>query len=377
MTRRIANVAINLSLALLTCLAVLGGFEVALRVFLPQKLYRFPRTLFRNDPDLVFGLTPGFQGAVRTPEYSTHVRVNSLGLRGPEVVPKSPGTLRVLGLGDSFVSAFNVEENDTFLATAQKWLQGVTAGGRVEIVNAGTPNYGTWHELRLLHRLIPTVHPDAVILCVYVGNDVQNNLAPRETAVRNGYLVARNEVSGILPYPLRSWLQQNSMAYVFLWYGWNELRPLAGLGHVDPLRDFKALVSVKTAPYLETGYRISGDLLREIRDELDSHQIALLVALIPAELQVYPGHFEALVRRQRLDSAAFNLELPEERWARLAQGLGIPVVDLLPTFRSHVSGPGLYMHLDGHLTREGNRLAGEAIGRTLLAVLGSLKAGSR
>ena len=44
---------------------------------------------------LVFALNPGFQGMLSNPEYTTHVRIDGLGLRGPESVPKAPGTVRV------------------------------------------------------------------------------------------------------------------------------------------------------------------------------------------------------------------------------------------------------------------------------------------
>jgi hypothetical protein len=360
---------VNLVLVLVSVAATLVVFEVALRHFLPQKLYRFPSGLFRNDPDLVFALNPGFEGTLANPEYTTHVRIDTLGLRGPEVGPKSPGALRVLGVGDSFVSAFNAEEADTFLSVAGATLGKSLPGTRVEVINAGTPNYGTWHELRLFRRVAPELKPDAAFLCVYVGNDLENNLNPGQAVVKDGLLVERQHSSGILPYPIRSWLQLNSMAYVFLWNAWNQVRPWFGKPESNPLHAEEDLVSPEAPPYVEEGYRISGDLFRQFREETASRGIPLLVVLIPTEFQVYPGRFEKVVRHQGADLAQFDLDLPSKRWTGLAHAAGLPVLDLLPFFRARASGPYLYMSLDGHLTVEGNRLAGEAIAAALLPIL--------
>lgn len=372
MSRRIRAIGVNLLLALASVAMTLGGFEIILRFVLPQKLYRFPAGLFRNDPDLVFALNPGFQGTLANPEYTTHVRIDAIGLRGPEHGPKSPGAVRVLGLGDSFVSAFNVEESATFLSVAEESLRSAFPGRALEIINAGTPNYGTWHELRLLRRIAPGLAPDAAVLCVFVGNDLDDNLQPRKTIVKNGLLVERQHHPGILPYPIRSWLQQSSMAYVFLWNAWNRVRPWFGKAESDPLRGDKDLASAEEPAYVQEGYRISGDLLREAREEAETRRIPLLVVLIPTEYQVYPARFETLLRRWGDDPSRFDLTRPSKRWAALTQAAGLPVLDLLPVFRDHTDGPYLYMSLDGHLTVEGNRLAGEAIAGALRPILAAV-----
>src|SRR3954447_8958531 len=68
-------------------------------------------------------------GAKRTSEFSTHVRVNSAGLRGPEIpYEKPPGTYRVLVLGDSFTFGAQVEEDQTFVARLGDRLRRQSAG---------------------------------------------------------------------------------------------------------------------------------------------------------------------------------------------------------------------------------------------------------
>jgi hypothetical protein len=78
-------------------LLVAGGltflaFEGMLRFFLPQRLYRYPRYFFQSDPQRVFSMKPHFSASLSSPEFRTQVRINALGLRGPEVGPKQPGS---------------------------------------------------------------------------------------------------------------------------------------------------------------------------------------------------------------------------------------------------------------------------------------------
>ena len=362
MSRKIRAWATNLLLMTTAILVTLAAFEVALRYSLPQKLYRFPRGLFSNRTDRVYGLSPGFRGVIRNPEYQTHIRINSLGFRGGDVGLKGPQVFRIVVLGDSFVSAFNVEEEQAFASLLGDDLNTPPGGAwRVDVVNAGTPGYGTWHELRTLESLIPLLRPDLALLCVYVGNDLQDNLAPGAAVVQGGLLVSRKKSEGILPYPLRSWLQRHSMSYVFFWNVWDRIRPLFGLRAVDPLEHLKAIVSRKPDAGVEEAFRISEDLVGQVARRARESRLPLLLVLIPAEQQVYPESFVRELQAQGLGPSDFDVDLPSRKWREMAEKLRLPVLDLLPVFRSRVRGPHLYMSLDGHLSVPGNRLAGEAI----------------
>lgn len=361
MKARLPSWLVNLSVLLVALMVTLGGFEVALRLFLPQKLYRFPKGFFRNDPELVFTLSPGFHATLKNPEYTTDARVNALGLRGPLPGPKPAGGFRVLGLGDSFASAFNVSETETFLSVAEARLRNEISGHPVELINAGTPNYGTWHELRLFRRLEPKLAPDLAVLCVYIGNDLENNLNPSEGVVQDGFLTERQRHVGLLPYSFRTWLQRNSMSYVFLWRAWGQIRPWVGGTLDDPLKPDKDLFARHQGPEEEAGYRTTLEILSQFKAETGEDEIPLILVLIPTEYQVYPDRFEKLVRKQGLEPGLFDIELPQRRWTEMANSVGIPVLDLLPILRARAGGPYLYMSLDGHLSVEGNRIAGEAV----------------
>src|SRR5215207_4791266 len=88
-------------------------------------------------------------GAKRTGEFSTHVRVNSKGLRGPEIPYTKPaGVYRVLVLGDSFTFGAQVEEDDTLVVRLAEHLRAAAARAgsaitEVETINGGVDGWNT------------------------------------------------------------------------------------------------------------------------------------------------------------------------------------------------------------------------------------------
>jgi lysophospholipase L1-like esterase len=122
-------------------------------------------------PDIVYELKPNLVGSFR----GQPVRTNSLGLRGPEVSPrKSPGTFRIVGLGDSHMFGWGVGQDETYLARLQALLDaaGATAtpGQRFEVLNFGVPGYNTTMEVATLEHRGMAMDPDLVVIH-FVGND--------------------------------------------------------------------------------------------------------------------------------------------------------------------------------------------------------------
>lgn len=59
------------------------------------------------------------------------VRTNALGFRGPPAAPPgppAPGTIRILGLGDSFMFGWGVEYEDCFASVLQEMLVAALPG---------------------------------------------------------------------------------------------------------------------------------------------------------------------------------------------------------------------------------------------------------
>jgi hypothetical protein len=114
----------------------------------------------------------GIGGAGRFP-----VRLNALGLRGPEIqldkLDRAKDTARVLVFGDSYVFGVGVAEEELLTTHLARLLAPYFPSG-IEVMNLGVAGYSTDQQYLLWQELGTRLSPDLVILVVcdndYVGN---------------------------------------------------------------------------------------------------------------------------------------------------------------------------------------------------------------
>lgn len=95
----------------------------------------------------------------------TQIRVNSLGLRGPELAPRAPNEVRLLSLGDSTIFGDGVTEVEVFSTVAAQVLAtrwGVPVSG----VIGGVPGHDSSQSLARLSEKGAAIEPSWVL----VGN---------------------------------------------------------------------------------------------------------------------------------------------------------------------------------------------------------------
>jgi len=134
--------------------------------------YTDPDRYYVADAMAGWSYRPGATGEFVGPRpypitYRSHIRINSFGLRGPELTAVPPGGLRVLALGDSWTSGLEVEENETYSAVAASLLS-QRLGVPVQVINAGVRGYGTDQAWLFYQERLKQLHPD-VVLYYYTG----------------------------------------------------------------------------------------------------------------------------------------------------------------------------------------------------------------
>jgi lysophospholipase L1-like esterase len=173
--RRARRVAIRLLTVAIAVVATLGVVEVAFRILGYHPIYEEytdPDSFYVADAMAGWSYRPGVAGEFVGPRpypitYRSHVRINSLGLRGPELTPVPPGGVRVLALGDSWTSGLEVAQNETYSAVAAGLLS-QRLGVPVQLVNGGVRGYGTDQALLFYRERLKQLHPD-VVLYYYTG----------------------------------------------------------------------------------------------------------------------------------------------------------------------------------------------------------------
>ncbi|MEM9703928.1 MAG: hypothetical protein AAF907_15930, partial [Planctomycetota bacterium] len=120
------------------------------------------------------------------PDHGTEHRVslNSLGLRGGELLtPKPDGLRRVLLLGDEAALAVGLDEAETFAGRLVSSLSAAasraTPGTSAEVVNAAVPGDCPLLSVLRLRRLV-AVQPDLVLLCVRPSDLAEDALYRRD-----------------------------------------------------------------------------------------------------------------------------------------------------------------------------------------------------
>jgi hypothetical protein len=115
-----------------------------------------------DDPKLVYEL----ERNLNTNFGNHRLVINADGQREDRVYAKerSPGTVRILGLGDSGMFGWGVEQGDDYLGVMERTLNARGDGTTYEAINTGTPGYNTQLELELLKARGLAYRPDIVVI---------------------------------------------------------------------------------------------------------------------------------------------------------------------------------------------------------------------
>jgi lysophospholipase L1-like esterase len=140
--------------------------------------------LYVLDDAAGYVMQPGYVGRWSGVDYDQSFRTNGRGLRGPELEPKQPGQFRIVVIGDSMVFGGQVREEQRFTERIETVIR-ARGLGQVQVVNVGVPGWTTFNEAGFLATNSAWLQPDLVVLAVYLGNDVEENVM----ATIGGYLV--------------------------------------------------------------------------------------------------------------------------------------------------------------------------------------------
>jgi lysophospholipase L1-like esterase len=182
--------------------------ELGLRHFRPQIFPVHPPGMYGHHTPYGASLTPNFTGRLQRPEFDVQFTVNSHGFRGPELRPRQANTIRIVALGDSQTFGFGVEDGEVFTALLENLLRDRFPRTDFQVINTGSPSFGTYGQLELLRTRWAELEPDLVLLQFLPVNDFQDNRAAArqlQPRVRDDMLTAA-AAAGADPVP-PAWLR--------------------------------------------------------------------------------------------------------------------------------------------------------------------------
>ncbi|TMB21279.1 MAG: hypothetical protein E6J71_08430 [Deltaproteobacteria bacterium] len=347
---RVARLVFGLAVAAALFLA--AGELLARVLDVVDRLNGYDRFVYRRGPsvDLPYLLRPG----VETTVFGTPVRVNRLGLRGPEAEPRPrPGVHRVLVLGDSVVFGQGLSEDEALPAALERRL-GATGAGPYEVLNAGVQGYDAVAEVRLLETL--DLAPEIVVVGTSLNDyDVAPQYSPLGILTRKDLdrrapsLTDRSEfltllrwIGGYLRGQLGSQLMARAPGFpppVALTEAGRGVARLVEQMHLRFYHDPEPAYWNR----LRAAY---ADFARSAAE----HQVRLLVAIFPESYQV---------GRPDPDLT------PQRRLLEICGEAGLRCLDLQPIFAA--AGGDLFADTQ-HPNARGHAVAAEAIAAALLGV---------
>ena len=118
-------------------------------------------------PDIVYELKRKATGTFLGKAFSS----NSIGLRDKEFTLEKPAnTIRIVGLGDSIMFGWGVEQDESYLKLLESKLQSKHPNQSFEVMNFAVPGYNTAMEVATFEHKALAFDPDLVILH-FVDND--------------------------------------------------------------------------------------------------------------------------------------------------------------------------------------------------------------
>jgi hypothetical protein len=324
-----------------SALSLLVGFaicEAITRIVVGAPLIqRLPLMEVRANPSRGWEMVPG------QTHYTHHhqVRVNALGLRGPEVERKRDGEIRVLALGDSMAYGQGVADDETLPHYLRIVLQKRDPLRRAwTVINAGHRGYNTTQELALLKELGELLQPDIVVVLWY-WNDLH------EVDIDTLYRSLIGRVTLDTDGQIEGWGWERVK-----WEAFQLLRRSALIMWVhDTLRDTHT--QPMDVAVVEDGIARLGHHLDRLIEIVGSWQFRPLFVVVPDANALVGSH---------------ESEAIDARAMRMALERGIPSVrPIEPLVRLYKrTGQLPLVPYDGHYSAEANREMAEIIAEVIL-----------
>lgn len=391
--------------AMLLPLGVLLLLEAGFRLLTP-----FPAgtmgTYEVND-DFLYFHKPGSKGHevnARGEFAPVKLRYNALGFRGDDIPSgRTPGVLRIVVLGDSFVEARQVREEATAAALlasllppglkpanakdanakAAKTEDVNTKAAKAEVVNAGCSAYTTTTAYLLLkHRILP-LRPD-VVFYLFAYNDYYDNFVygnysaypaifderPDPKLRPTAYMSAPDK-------PLTTRIVEHSalLSYFAALFGPRPDLTVRPYPMMDETAFHKNWALINK-PDLDADERHVLDFthegLRRMDEACRRAGTTFVVLVLPLPMQVAPHEWAGgkaglgYLPHQTMDATTY-----QERIVRFCNDKGIQVVDLLPAFRrvSTAASP-LFYEYEGHMTEAGQAAFARVMAEYITATAG-------
>jgi hypothetical protein len=369
----------TLLFALVPLVMVLGLLEVVLRV---THLFGAYVSWTTPDPNVGFRYVLGDHDLFfREGNLTTRVHVNRGGWIAPEwSLQKRPGSVRIALLGDSFLEALQVERSQTASIVAQRLLQ-ERLHSEVEVLAFGRSGFSQTEQLFLLQTEVMQFAPDVIVDFFFPGNDIADvrwsttgdTLRPFYNVALDGALIFDNSFNRSPQYRFRVWIdpfKRRSALISLIVQDYNAVRRrgAATSQQYDVEKGYLSLCTSTPDANFQASYQLNRRLLESEAAFAKQHGIPFVLVTLDN-----PAYQPQVAEKLRRDAPTLDPNCIENDMEKVGDDSGAYHLGLQSVFAEAYAKDKIDLHwpLDGHWNAAGNRVAGEALAKTLEMVLQS------
>lgn len=357
--------------------------------------YQFEKEFYLSDPRIGWKHTPNNHGVFRGwryphAEFRSQVAINAQGYRDTEDYEYVADQWRIAVLGDSFIQAVQVEQNEAIPELLESGLK--ARGINSKIYNFGVSSIGTIHQYQIFRHEVLALKPDVLVLSFFPNDLVDNSpsykherpeLTPQYDFDDQGNIQIqpfdiKSQEGLLLSHPidikqsdelnqatrtinrLRDWSQRfpSSIALEFL-----KLYMIDRLG-LRTDYDYPFDIYRKEYPKpLEESFDLMTNLMSKFQQDCRREGIELVVMILPAREQVHPQYWQEHVEQRRfiLSHEDFDLYKPNRRLKNFLEQAEIPYLDLMPNFLAVKDTTKLFYDFDHHFNAAGHAQAASVL----------------
>ena len=333
--------------------------ELSVRIFGPQQLVLMDARLWIPDDTLGWKHGSRINMVINTGEKKVHVFTNDQGYRINQPFENSTTKAkrhRILALGDSFLEAFQVENQETMIERLTENLSR-ELGQDLEAVNTGVGGWDPNQYYLQARKELDRERYDLGIVFVYSGNDCIETITevfpPRQSSRAPTFRIplelSASKWKKHFFKPINEWFEERSQFYVFLKNRLETLRMRLGLSslYVPPV--------IMKSNDQSTCWSVTATVLKKTSDAFKQHDTPVLFLLIPAPYQVDQAVFDSYVKGFGLSKLEIDLDQPNRKLRESCQAAGIDLLDPVEVMRKKTTASTkLYGSVDSHLNELGH-----------------------
>ena len=365
------SVIINITIFFISCLLCFGILEI---VFRTTHLLGARLSWSEPDPVLGYKFTPNKEyWHFKENDRPITGKINSYGWRDKEwTIEKPDNTYRIAILGDSFVEAFQVETERTFLALVEEKLN-KNNETNFELMNFGISGATQTEELIILKNDVIKFSPDAVILFFLPGNDIEdvnketapNKLRPFYQIQNDNKLALDTSFVNNREYKIKALInpfKKNSALISIFCEKFNLYKQQKNKKDVDKrLSGTLSLYTNHPEPKYQNNYNLNKILIKKMVEYCKKKNIQFL--LVTINLDAYISEKD---EKYKVIDVSFDANYFDDDLNNFAKTLHIGHFGLQRIFSKYYKDTGNLLHWgekdnQGHWNYEGHKVVADAL----------------